>query len=134
MPSYALLYLTTAAAFLLTDILGIRLLIRPVFERHVGHLLADPMRLVPAALFYLAYVAGLLWFVSIPALKAGAPLQALVGGMVLGLMCYGTYEMTNYATLEDWSVQQVVIDGLWGIALTGFAAWAGVAALTGRLA
>ncbi|MBW0159517.1 DUF2177 family protein [Sedimentimonas flavescens] len=131
---YAPLYLITAAAFLLTDIVGIRLLIRPVFERHVGHLLADPMRLAPATVFYLAYVAGVLWFVSIPALKAGAPLQALMGGMVLGLLCYGTYEMTNYATLRDWSVQQVVIDGLWGVALTGFAAWAGVAALSGRLA
>ena len=134
MAHYALLYLTTTLAFLVTDIIGIRLLIRPVFERHVGHLLADPMRMAPAAVFYLAYVAGLLWFVSIPALKAGAPLQALAGGMVLGLLCYGTYEMTNYATLRDWSVQQVVIDGLWGIALTGFAAWAGVAALSGKLA
>lgn len=131
---YALLYLITAACFLVTDIVGIRLLIRPVFERHVGHLLADPMRLAPAAVFYLAYVAGMMWFVSIPALKAGAPLQALFGGMVLGLLCYGTYEMTNYATLRDWSVQQVVIDGLWGIALTGFAAWVGVAALSGKLA
>lgn len=134
MAQTALLYLITAAAFLLTDILGIKVLIRPVFERHVGALLADPLRLGPAALFYLAYVAGVLWFVSLPALKAGAPLQALAGGMVLGLLCYGTYEMTNYATLRDWSVQQVVIDGLWGTALTGFAAWAGVAALTGKLA
>ena len=133
MPSYAALYALTAAAFLGLDMIGIRLLIRPVFERHVGHLLADPLRLGPAALFYLAYVAGLLWFVSVPALKAGAPLQALFGGMVLGLLCYGTYEMTNYATLRDWSMQQVVIDGLWGIARTGFAAWAGVAALTGKL-
>lgn len=134
MPSYAALYALTAAAFLGLDMIGIRLLIRPVFERHVGHLLADPLRLGPAALFYLAYVAGLLWFVSVPALKAGAPLQALFGGMALGLLCYGTYEMTNYATLEDWSVRQVVIDGLWGTVLTGFAAWVGVAALTGKLA
>ena len=62
---------------------------------------------------------------------------AIVGGgpagMVLGLLCYGTYEMTNYATLRDWSVQQVVIDGLWGMGLTGFAAWAGVAVLGGTL-
>lgn len=134
MAQTALLYLITTVAFLVTDIFGIRFLIRPVFERHVGHLLAEPLRLGPAAVFYLAYVAGLLWFVSIPALKAGAPLQALAGGMVLGLLCYGTYEMTNYATLRDWSIQQVVIDGLWGIALTGFAAWAGVAVLTGKLA
>ncbi len=130
----ALLYAVTATVFLGLDIVGIRLLIRPVFERHVGHLLAEPLRLGPAALFYLAYVAGLLWMVSWPALKAEAPLQALIGGMVLGLLCYGTYEMTNYATLADWSWEQVIVDGAWGMLLTGFSAWAGVAALSGRLA
>lgn len=126
------LYLVTAGVFLSLDLLGILYLIRPVFQRHIGDLLADPLRLGPAALFYLAYVAGLLWMVSWPALKAGDPLQALVGGLVLGALCYGTYEMTNYATLAAWNWQQVVIDGLWGTALTGFAAWAGVAVMSGR--
>lgn len=130
----ALLYVVTAVVFLGLDALGLRYLIRPVFERHIGHLLAEPLRLGPAALFYLAYVAGVLWFVSLPALRAEAPLHALVGGMLLGLMCYGTYEMTNYATLSDWSWKQVVLDCVWGTCLTGFAAWAGVAALSGRLA
>lgn len=130
----ALLYAVTATIFLVLDMVGIRLLIRPVFERHVGHLLAEPLRLGPAALFYLAYVAGLSWMVSWPALKGEAPLQALTGGMVLGLLCYGTYEMTNYATLADWSREQVIIDSAWGMVLTGFAAWGGVAALSGRLA
>ena len=93
------LYAITATVFLGLDMIGIRLIVRPVFDRHVAHLLADPIRLGPAALFYLAYVAGLLWFVSLPALREGLPLQALIGGMILGFLCYGTYEMTNYATL-----------------------------------
>lgn len=129
-----LLYVITAGVFLGLDMIGIRLIIRPVFDRHVGHLLADPLRLGPAAVFYLFYVAGLLWFVSLPALKDSAPLQALLGGVILGGLCYGTYEMTNYATLADWSMEQVLVDGLWGALLTGVAAWAGVAALSGRLA
>lgn len=129
----ALLYGVTAAIFLGLDAIGIKLLVRPVFERNIGHLLAEPLRLGPAAVFYLAYVAGLLWLISYPALKAEAPLQALVGGLVLGAMCYGTYEMTNYATLADWSWQQVIVDGIWGTVLTGVAAWAGVAILSGRL-
>ena len=126
------LYAVTAAIFLLLDFLGIRFLIRPVFERNVGHLLAEPLRLGPAATFYLGYVAGLSWLVSWPALKANDPLHALIGGLVLGAMCYGTYEMTNYATLADWSWEQVIVDGLWGTLLTGFSAWAGVIALSGR--
>lgn len=120
------LYMLTALIFFLIDAIGLRLLIRPVFERHVAHLFADPFRVVPAALFYLGYVAGLLWFVSWPALQTGNAVTALVGGAMLGLLAYGTYEFTNYATLRDWSPQQVLIDTLWGGLLTGFSAWAGV--------
>ncbi|UXU76029.1 MULTISPECIES: DUF2177 family protein [unclassified Paracoccus (in: a-proteobacteria)] len=122
-----MLYAATLVIFLVIDILGITLMIRPLFERHVGHLLAEPLRMVPAMGFYAAYVVGVLIFVSVPALTAGRPLQALAMGALLGLMCYGTYEMTNYATLRDWSIQQVVVDTLWGAVLTGFSAWAGVA-------
>lgn len=121
-----LLYVATLIIFLVIDIIGITQIIRPVFERHVGHLLADPFRLGPAAGFYAAYIVGVLYFVSLPALAAGRPVQALMNGALIGLMCYGTYEFTNLATLRDWSLQQVVTDTLWGGFLTGFSAWAGV--------
>lgn len=129
-----LLYAVTAIVFLGIDMIGIQVMIRPVFEHHIGHLLVSPLRIGAAIAFYLFYVAGILWFVSLPALRESAPLDALIGGMILGFLCYGTYEMTNYATLAAWSPEQVIIDGLWGTLLTGFAAWAGVAALCGRLA
>ncbi|MBK4216678.1 DUF2177 family protein [Paracoccus caeni] len=134
MTQLLILYAVTVVVFLGLDMLGINFLIRPVFDRHVGHLLASPLRLGPAAVFYMVYVAGLLWFVSVPALKENAPLQALIGGMVLGFLCYGTYEMTNYATLRDWSLEQVAADLVWGTVLTGFSAWVGVAVLSGKLA
>ncbi|MCR8726147.1 DUF2177 family protein [Frigidibacter sp. ROC022] len=121
-----ILYGVTAVFFFALDAAGLRLLIKPVFERHVSHLFAEPFRVVPAALFYLGYVAGLLWFVSLPALRAGDPLAALLGGVALGLLAYGTYEFTNYATLRDWSVEQLVVDTIWGGVLTGVSAWAGV--------
>jgi len=121
-----ILYISTAVIFLAADVVGLRFVVKPVFDRHVEHLLADPFRVVPAAVFYLGYIAGMLWFVSIPALRAGDPVAALIGGVALGLMAYGTYEFTNYATLRDWSIEQVVVDTIWGGVLTGFAAWAGV--------
>ncbi|TNJ41455.1 DUF2177 family protein [Phaeobacter sp. B1627] len=120
------LYTVTAAIFFIADAIGLRFLIKPVFERHVAHLFADPFRAGPAAIFYLGYIAGLLWFVSVPALRTAEPASALLGGALLGLMAYGTYEFTNYATLRDWSLEQVIADTLWGGVLTGFSAWAGV--------
>lgn len=121
-----ILYFSTAVIFFAADAVGLKLLIRPVFERHIGHLFADPFRVVPAIVFYLGYVGGILWFVSVPALRDNTPMAALLGGMALGLMAYGTYEFTNYATLRDWSAEQVIKDTLWGCVLTGFSAWAGV--------
>jgi len=127
MTTILILYATTLVVFLAADVVGITQVIRPVFDRHVGHLLADPFRLGPAAAFYAAYIVGLLYFVSVPALSSGAPgLSVLMNGALLGLLCYGTYEFTNYATLRDWSMQQVAIDTAWGGLLTGFAAWAGI--------
>lgn len=123
----AILYGSTLIVFLVLDIIGITQIIRPVFDRHVGDMLADPFRLGPAAAFYTAYIAGVLYFVSVPALAAGKPMDALIGGALIGLMCYGTYEFTNFATLKGWSWEQVAIDTVWGGFLTGVSAWAGVA-------
>jgi len=121
-----ILYISTLVIFLGVDAVGITKLIRPVFERHVGDLLADPFRVGPAAFFYSLYIVGVLYFVSLPALRENQPTQALIGGVLIGLMCYGTYEFTNLATLRDWSWEQVITDTLWGGALTGASAWAGV--------
>ncbi|WP_375175208.1 DUF2177 family protein [Pseudooceanicola sp.] len=120
------LYFSTAVIFLGLDAIMLKTVIRPVFETRISHLLLDDLRLGPAAVFYLFYVGALLWFVSIPALRDGTVLQALLGGALLGAMAYGTYEFTNYATLKDWAPRMVVVDLIWGTVLTGTAAAAGV--------
>ena len=121
----AVLYLSTAAIFLALDGIMLTLVMKPLFTRHIGAALIDPIRAVPALLFYAAYVAGLLYLVSWPALKTGAPV--LVPAAIIGAMAYGTYEFTSYAILRDWHPQMVMTDLIWGTVLTAFAAWAGVA-------
>ena len=114
-----LMYLATLIPFLIIDITAIRLVIQPLFERHVGSLLADETRLGVALGFYLIYVAGIVFFAVFPAAKSGGVIVALMNGAVLGLMAYGTYEATNMATLRGWSWSMVAVDTLWGMLLTG---------------
>jgi uncharacterized membrane protein len=118
------LYLSTLAVFLVLDAIMLTLVMKPLFMRHIGALMADPIRGVPALLFYAAYVAGLLYLVAWPALKSGAPV--IVPAAIIGAMAYGTYEFTSYAIMRDWHVQMVVTDLAWGTVLTAFSAWAGV--------
>ncbi|MEO3415855.1 DUF2177 family protein [Roseovarius sp. CAU 1744] len=122
------LYLTTALVFLGLDAVMLKNVMRPLFEKHVSGLLADSLNLPAAVIFYLFYIGGVIWFASLPALREGAPGNALISGALLGAMAYGTYEFTNLATLKGWDWQMVAVDVSWGIVLTGLSAWAGVMA------
>lgn len=120
------LYAVTALIFLGADAVALPTVIAPLFREHLGDALLESPRFGAAAVFYLAYVAGLVWLVSWPAYAEGAPGRALLQGAVVGLMAYGTYEFTNYATLRDWRPVMVAVDLSWGTVLTGASAWAGV--------
>ena len=131
----AILTIATFAVFLILDALMLTLVMKPLFTRHIGPLMAEPLRIAPAALFYAGYIAGLLYLVSLPALKTGAPV--LIPAAVIGAMAYGTYEFTSYAILRDWHWSMLVTDTVWGTVLTALSAWAGLAitrALTGAVA
>jgi uncharacterized membrane protein len=119
------LYLTTAAVFLILDAIMLTFVMKPLFTRHIGPLLAEPIRIAPAALFYLAYVAGLIYLVSLPAIKTGSPI--ILPALLIGLMAYGTYEFTSWSVMKDWHWHMVATDLTWGAFLTAFSAWAGVA-------
>ena len=120
-----ILFSLTAVIFLALDAAMLTLHMRPLFERFLGDQLLKDIRLVPAALFYLAYVAGLIYLVSYPALKTGSAI--IVPAAIIGAMAYGTYEFTSYAIMKSWSPILVANDVIWGTVLTAFSAWAGVA-------
>lgn len=119
------LYVTTAVIFLALDVIGLKYLIRPVFETHIGPLLLETPRWGPAAIFYLFYIAALLWLVSWPSYQTGDLARLALNAAIFGAVTYGTYEFTNLATLKDWSWSQVWLDLGWGIALTTVAATGG---------
>ena len=119
------LYAITAVIFLILDAIMLTLVMKPLFTRHIGPLLVEPIRILPALLFYLGYVGGLVYLVSLPALRdATAPV--VIPALIIGLMAYGTYEFTSWAVMRDWHWTMVATDVTWGGVLTAFAAWAGV--------
>ena len=119
------LYLITTVIFLALDAAMLTLHMQPLFQRYLGDALLQSPRALPAAAFYLAYIAGVLYLISIPALKTGAPL--ILPAAILGAMAYGTYEFTSYAIMKDWSPVMVATDVTWGTILTAASAWGGVA-------
>ena len=124
--AYISLYLITAIVFLMLDVVMLKKVLYPLFSSNIGPIMHEDPKMGAAAIFYLFYVGGIIWFASLPALATGQPSQAFFTGCILGLLAYGTYEFTNFATLRAWSPTMVMIDVTWGAVLTGVSAWAGV--------
>ena len=124
---HVLLYIVTAIVFLALDVVMLKKVMYPLFSSNIGPMMLEDLRMGPAAVFYLFYVMGVVWFVSIPALNVGSIAQAFFAGAVLGALAYGTYEFTNFATLKGWTAQMVMVDVIWGAVLTGTSAAVGVA-------
>ena len=124
---HVLLYIVTAIVFLALDVVMLKKVMYPLFSSNIGPMMLEDLRMGPAAVFYLFYVVGVVWFVSIPAFNVGSVAQAFFAGAVLGALAYGTYEFTNFATLKGWTAQMVMVDVIWGAVLTGTSAAVGVA-------
>ena len=52
--------------------------------------------------------------------------QSFWTGLVFGLVAYGTYNLTNMATVKNWSVNVVIVDMIWGGLLTGSSSAIGI--------
>lgn len=117
-------YLAIVATMMVLDVLWIGVLARPLYNRGIGHLMAEHPNFVAAAAFYLLYAAGVMAFVVMPR-EAGDWPMAAAWGALFGFMAYMTYDLTNLATLRDWPLGLSLIDTAWGCVATGVAATLG---------
>lgn len=118
-------YAATLAVFLVLDAIWLGVVARDFYWGRLGPLLKEEPDLVVAGLFYAAYAGGLVFLAVRPALDADRFGVAVVNGAVLGLIAYGTYDMTNLATLRGWPVVVTLVDIAWGTVLGAACAAAG---------
>ncbi len=118
-------YAGAAVVFFALDFLWLTVIAIGFYRSQIGDLLLDQPNFAAAGVFYLFYVAGIVGFAVLPAVSAQSWLWALIAGVALGLIAYGTYDMTNLATLKGWSLPMSLMDMAWGGALTGVAALGG---------
>ena len=115
----ALAFVTVLIIFGVIDTLWLGFMGDRVYRPLIGEVLADRFRLVPAIAFYTLYAAGLTIFAVLPGLKTGNWSTALMWGALFGLFAYGTYDLTNYATLKTWGLKITLLDMTWGVIVSG---------------
>lgn len=127
---YVIAYISTAVVFFALDYLWLTRIAIGFYREQIGSLMLASPNFAAAGVFYLFYVVGVVYFAVMPAVSAGSLVTALINGALLGLLAYGTYDMTNLATLKGWSLQMSLVDMAWGACLTATAAAAGYLAIS----
>jgi uncharacterized membrane protein len=95
-----------------------------IVEPTLGPLLRAHVDWRAVALFYLLYAIGVAVFAVTPALARRSGRNALLMGFLFGFFAYMTYDVTNFATLNAWTVKLAVMDVAWGSFISGVAAYA----------
>lgn len=119
MGNYILLYLIVLAAFFLIDMIWLGLVARKFYREQLGYIMLDKINWPAAILFYLLFIAGLVYFVIRPALGQDCWFNAFLNGAFFGLICYATYDLSNLATLKNWPLKVTIADLIWGSVLCG---------------
>ena len=119
------LYAVSMTAFLALDALWLGVLARGFYRDQLGELLRPDPRWGAALVFYALFVAGIVVFVTLPALERSSPARALAFGALFGLITYATYDLTSLAVLRGFPTLVAVVDMAWGATISATVAAAG---------
>ena len=112
-------FAVTAVVFLILDAIWLGVISRNLYQREIGELLLPKPNFGAAAVFYVIYIAGLVYFCVVPGFTEQSVMRGLVNGAMFGIVAYATYDLTNMATIAKWPIEIVIIDIIWGMVLTG---------------
>ena len=128
--SFGFAWLAALVAMIVLDGIWLGLVAKGLYQREMGSLMADPVRLVPTVAFYLLFPVALVYLTLFNASSGWG--ETIIRGAVLGLAAYGAYDLTNLAVVRDWPIRLSIIDWAWGAVICAGAAAAGYAATWAR--
>jgi len=115
---YLKLYFAALITFFAIDLIWLSLVARAFYRKYLGFLMAPRPNWLAAIIFYLLFILGILVFVVVPGLKDNSLTTTLLRAALFGLITYATYDLTNLATIKDWSLLVTVVDITWGTVLS----------------
>lgn len=108
------LYGIAFLVFFVVDLIWLGLVAKRLYQKEIGQLLKPDVNWVAAMVFYAFFIAGLVIFVLMPGVDANSLSRVMLLGAFFGLVTYATYDLTNLATLKDFTLKITLIDLTWG--------------------
>jgi uncharacterized membrane protein len=117
--------LASLLVFVMLDAVWLSLLAIDLFQSQLGPILRPAPMLGAIVAFYLVYAFGLVVLAVRPALSHQSWRTAAALGAVLGLTAYATFDLTNLAIVERWTIGLAIADMAWGVAASTLASLGG---------
>ena len=114
MTMFLKLYGIAFLVFFVVDLIWLGLVAKRLYQKEIGQLLKPDVNLIAAMIFYALFIAGLVIFVLVPGVDANSLSKVMLLGAFFGLVTYATYDLTNLATLKDFTLKITLIDLTWG--------------------
>jgi uncharacterized membrane protein len=112
-------YIAAAITFVVLDMLWLGWIASGFYKAEMGPLLADPVNVPAAVVFYALYLVGVLIFAVRPGLDAGSIGHGALMGALFGFFAYAAYDLTSLAVIKGYTLKLAVVDMAWGTFLTG---------------
>ncbi|MEP0390814.1 MAG: DUF2177 family protein [Erythrobacter sp.] len=119
MTKYLIAFLCAAVIFGGLDAMWLNWAGPNLYIPNIGELMAENFNVRAAAVFYVAYLSGMMWFAIRPGLESGDVKKSLLNGVLLGALCYATFDLTSQAVFKVWATKVTVFDIFWGAFATG---------------
>jgi len=120
--TYVAAYGAALLVFFLADMVWLGTMVSRLYRPVLGDLLLSEVNMPAAIIFYLLYPVGLVIFAIVPAIRSDNITTAFLLGALFGFFTYGTYDLTNHATVRNWSTTLTIADMAWGTFLGGISA------------
>jgi uncharacterized membrane protein len=133
MKDFALTFCLCLVILLALDFVWLSLTGDRLYRPAMVDLMRATPNLIPAAIFYLLYAFAMTYLVLYPVLYGGPDHYSLldlsIRAGLLGLVAYGTYNLTALSVIRDWPMTLSLIDMGWGVGVSVLAANATALAL-----
>jgi uncharacterized membrane protein len=112
------LFAITLPVFFAIDLLWLGVIAHDFYRDQIGSLMKTDVNWWAANLFYMIFIAGMVFFVIAPALEKRSWRHALFVGATFGFVTYATFDLTALALLKDWPLLITLVDLVWGTVLS----------------
>ena len=102
---------------LILDRVWVRTISSDFYQKYSGYVRGEKSG-VTIFIAYSFLLLGLTFFATYPTVIRGTLASGLILGSLYGFFFFSTYNLLNASTMKRWSFLMVLVDTIWGIALS----------------